>query len=62
MAEPWVPVLIGPCRVCGWKSLITGGLCVDCREAQEWCRANRAFCALVHRQSPARQSGREAAS
>ncbi len=41
-------VLVGACRVCGWKALTAGGLCADCREIREWSRVNRAFCRLVH--------------
>jgi hypothetical protein len=43
------PIVIGACRVCGWKALTQGSLCVDCREVREWSRVNRAFCRLVHR-------------
>ncbi|HEV8307444.1 MAG TPA: hypothetical protein VGW35_07225 [Methylomirabilota bacterium] len=45
----WEPIVIGACRVCGWKALTQGGLCVDCREVREWSRINRAFCRFVHR-------------
>ena len=47
--QEWEPIVIGACRVCGWKALTQGGLCVDCREVREWSRVNRAFCRLVHR-------------
>ncbi len=47
--QPERPTAIGPCRVCGWEALTEGGLCVDCRDAREWSRVNRAFCRLVHR-------------
>jgi hypothetical protein len=47
--QDWEPIVIGACRVCGWKALTQGGLCVDCREIREWSRVNRAFCQLVHR-------------
>jgi hypothetical protein len=47
--QEWEPIVIGGCRVCGWKALTQGGLCVDCREVREWSRINRAFCRLVHR-------------
>jgi hypothetical protein len=47
--QDWEPIVIGACRVCGWKALTQGGLCVDCREVREWSRVNRAFCRLVHR-------------
>ncbi len=49
MAHDGEQVIIGPCRVCGWKALTQGGLCVDCRELREWSRVNRAFCRLIHR-------------
>ena len=49
MQQEWEPIVIGACRVCGWKALTQGGLCVDCREVREWSRVNRAFCRLVHR-------------
>ena len=48
--QDWEPIVIGACRVCGWKALTQGGLCVDCREVREWSRVNRAFCRLVHRE------------
>jgi hypothetical protein len=47
--QEWEPIVIGACRVCSWKALTQGGLCVDCREVREWSRVNRAFCRLVHR-------------
>ncbi len=47
--QAWEPMVIAACRVCGWKALTQGGLCVDCREVREWSRVNRAFCRLVHR-------------
>jgi hypothetical protein len=47
--QDWEPIVIGSCRVCGWKALTQAGLCVDCREIREWSRVNRAFCQLVHR-------------
>jgi hypothetical protein len=47
--QDWEPIVIGACRICGWKALTQGGLCVDCREVREWSRVNRAFCRLVHR-------------
>ncbi len=47
--QEWESILIGACRVCGWKALTQGGLCVDCREVREWSRVNRAFCRLFHR-------------
>lgn len=48
--QDWEPIVIGACRICGWKALTQGGLCVDCREIREWSRVNRAFCQLVHRE------------
>ena len=47
--QDWEPIVIGACRVCGWKALTQGGLCVDCREVREWSRVNREFCRLIHR-------------
>jgi hypothetical protein len=47
--QDWEPIVIGACRICSWKALTQGGLCVDCREVREWSRVNRAFCRLVHR-------------
>jgi hypothetical protein len=47
--QDWEPIVIGACRICNWKALTQGGLCVDCREVREWSRVNRAFCRLVHR-------------
>ena len=50
----WPPVIIGPCRLCGWRTLTTQGLCLDCETIREESRRNRAFCALLHRDAPGR--------
>lgn len=55
--DEWEPIIIGACRVCGWKALTQGGLCAGCREVREWSRINREFCHLIHR-----AHGAEAAS
>lgn len=49
-------VLIAPCIICGWKSLTQGRLCLDCREIRQWSTSNRAFCTLLHRDSPYRRA------
>lgn len=47
-----VPLIEAPCRVCGWLSLGGARLCLGCQDIHDWAAINRAFCDVLHRQSP----------
>jgi hypothetical protein len=42
------------CSRCGHRTVCWDGLCLACGEIHRWSSANRAFCALIHRDSPIR--------
>jgi len=42
------------CSRCGHRTVCQGDICLACAEIHRWSSANRAFCALIHRDSPTR--------
>jgi hypothetical protein len=48
------PLEFRGCSRCGHATVCQDGLCLDCAEIHRWSSANRAFCALIHRNSPVR--------
>jgi hypothetical protein len=46
------------CPRCGWVALLRADRCPDCRDIQLDTLVNRAFCDLLHRDSPARAADR----
>lgn len=47
-------LVMASCARCGYRTICQGGLCLHCREIHLWSLTNRAFCALIHRDSPMR--------
>jgi len=46
------------CPRCGWVALLRGGRCPDCRDVHLDTVWARAWCDLIHRDSPARAADR----
>lgn len=60
MDIPSTLVVVMACRVCHFETLCQGGLCLDCRNFVLDSQTCRAWCDLIHRDSPARRADREA--